>query len=150
MSFFSSVVSSVRGVVGGADPVRAKLLDATSQQKWGPTVTQMQELADMTFSYEQYPLLMTALWEQMANDGKHWRHVYKSLVVLEYLVRCGSHDVVVDVRTKLSLVQGLRDFSCEEEGKDVGLGVRQKAKWICEIVNDEKNLTEEREKVCFL
>ena len=35
--------------------IKVKVLDATSNEKWGPTGTQMQEIAQASFSYEFFP-----------------------------------------------------------------------------------------------
>ena len=110
----------------------------------------MQELAQASHSYEQFPLLMGTLWERMTpTDGKNWRWIYKSLVVLEYMIRCGSMNVVMEARVKGLLVD-LHDFQRVEEEKDVGVNVRQKSKNIVDLLRDGERLEGEREKVCFL
>lgn len=150
MSFLSSIVGVVKNAVVG-DEVRQKVLEATGDEKWGPTGTQMQELAQMSFAYDNFSVLLDAVFERLTDDGtKGWRNIYKALLVLEYLLRSGSQDVVIETRAKVFELQGLRDYQKEEEGKDVGISVRQKAKYIIELLHDDARLEGEREKVTSL
>ena len=58
--------------------VEVKVREATNEEAWGPTGSQMQELAQYTFTYEHYPELMAMLWRRMLLDNKNcWRRVYK-------------------------------------------------------------------------
>jgi len=58
--------------------VEAKVREATSDEAWGPTGSQMQELAQYTFTYEHYPEVMAMLWRRMLYDNRNnWRRVYK-------------------------------------------------------------------------
>ena len=59
--------------------VEAKVREATTEaEPWGPTGSQMQELAQYTFTYEHYPEVMSMLWRRMLFDNKNcWRRVYK-------------------------------------------------------------------------
>ncbi|MQM19843.1 hypothetical protein Taro_052856 [Colocasia esculenta] len=38
----------------------------------------------------EYQIIMTMIWKRTNDTGKNWRHVYKGLTVLEYLVAHGS------------------------------------------------------------
>ncbi|MQM09553.1 hypothetical protein Taro_042428 [Colocasia esculenta] len=38
---------------------------------------------------------MTMIWKRTNDTGKNWRHVYKGLTVLEYLVAHGSEYIVL-------------------------------------------------------
>ena len=33
------------------------------------------------------------IWKRINDSGKNWRHVYKALVLLEYLIKTGSEKV---------------------------------------------------------
>jgi uncharacterized membrane protein YfhO len=45
-----------------------------------------------------YQLIMTVLYKRLNDTGRNWRHVYKSLTVLEYLVANGSERVIDELR----------------------------------------------------
>lgn len=61
------------------------------------------------------------VWRRLNDHGKNWRHVYKSLVVLEYLVKNGSERVVRQCQDNLFSIQTLKDFQfLDKDGKDQG------------------------------
>lgn len=43
---------------------------------------------------------------QLNESGKQWRHIYKSLTLLEYLVKNGSERVVADARDHIYEIKG--------------------------------------------
>lgn len=45
-----------------------------------------------------YQMIMSVVWKRLSDSGKNWRHVYKGLTVLEYLVANGSERVIEDIR----------------------------------------------------
>lgn len=58
--------------------IEGKVREATSDEAWGPTGQQMQELALATFTYEHFPEVMSMLWRRMLHDNRsHWRRTYK-------------------------------------------------------------------------
>jgi ENTH domain len=62
----------------GVPEIKQKVYAATSHtEKWGPTGTQMREIAAASHSYEDFPLIMEAIWERLGSPGKYHRHVYK-------------------------------------------------------------------------
>lgn len=65
-------------VVMNYTEVEGKVREATSDEAWGPTGQQMQELALATFTYEHFPEVMSMLWRRMLHDNRaHWRRTYK-------------------------------------------------------------------------
>ena len=70
---------------------------------------------------QAYAEIMSMLWRRLNDHGKNWRHVYKSLVVLEYLVKNGSERVVRQCVDNLFSIQTLKDFQfLDKDGKDQG------------------------------
>ena len=37
--------------------------------------------------------IMQMIWKRLNDHGKNWRHVYKAMVLLEYLIKTGSEKV---------------------------------------------------------
>ncbi|KAG0329236.1 hypothetical protein BG004_002370 [Podila humilis] len=88
---------------------------------------------------------MEILDKRMNDKGKNWRHVFKALTVLDYLLHVGSENVVRYARDNLYIVKTLKEFQyIDEDGKDQGSNVRQKAKDITALLSDEARLKEER------
>lgn len=53
----------------------------------------MAEIADLTYNVVAFTEIMQMLWKRLNSDGRYWRHVYKSLLVLEYCIKTGSEKV---------------------------------------------------------
>lgn len=63
---------------------------------------------------------------------------------LEYLIKTGNEKVAQQCRENIFAIQTLKDFQYLEEGKDQGLNVREKAKQLVSLLNDEERLRNER------
>lgn len=88
---------------------------------------------------------MEMLDKRLNDKGKNWRHVFKSLTVLDYLLHAGSENVVIYFRDNLYVIKTLKEFQyVDEYGKDQGANVRQKAKDISNLLMDEARLRQER------
>ncbi|CAK8685477.1 unnamed protein product [Clavelina lepadiformis] len=142
------VADKVTNVVMNYSEVEARVREATNDEAWGPSGSLMQELARDTFMYECFPEVMGMLWKRMLHEGrKNWRRIYKSLLLLTYLIRNGSERVVTSAREHLYDLKSLQDFTCyDEHGKDQGVNVRNKVKEIVSLIQDNERLREERKK----
>ena len=76
---------------------QVKVREATSNDPWGPSSTQMSEIADLTYNMVAFSEIMQMIWKRLNDHGKNWRHVYKALVLLEYLIKTGSEKVVIEI-----------------------------------------------------
>ena len=72
---------------------QVKVREATSNDPWGPSSTMMSEIADLTYNMVAFTEIMQMVWKRLNDHGKNWRHVYKALVLLEYLIKTGSEKV---------------------------------------------------------
>ncbi|TFK51276.1 ENTH-domain-containing protein [Heliocybe sulcata] len=129
----------------GYSDTQSKVRDATSNDPWGPSGTQMNEIAQMTYNQNDFVEIMEMLDKRLNDKGKNWRHVFKSLTLLDYLLHAGSENVVIYFRDNLYIIKTLKEFQyVDEYGKDLGANVRQKAKDITNLLQDEGRLREER------
>ncbi|KAJ5621803.1 hypothetical protein N7528_005035 [Penicillium herquei] len=142
----SKVVRSVKNVTKGYSSVQVKVRNATSNDPWGPTGTDMSEIASMTFgSPNEFYEIMDMIDKRLNDKGKNWRHVLKSLKVLDYCLHEGSELVVTWARKNVYIIKTLREFQyVDEEGRDVGQNVRVAAKELTALVLDEDRLRSER------
>ena len=76
---------------------QVKVREATSNDPWGPSSTMMSEIADLTYNVVAFTEIMQMIWKRLNDHGKNWRHVYKALVLLEYLIKTGSEKVRVQI-----------------------------------------------------
>ncbi|KAK2757664.1 hypothetical protein FQN54_004633 [Arachnomyces sp. PD_36] len=142
----SKVVRSVKNVTKGYSSVQVKVRNATSNDPWGPTGTDMSEIAAMTFNNpSDFYEIMDMLDKRLNDKGKNWRHVLKSLKVLDYCLHEGSELVVTWSRKNVYIIKTLREFQyIDEEGRDVGQNVRVAAKELTSLILDEDRLRNER------
>ncbi|NXH14378.1 EPN4 protein, partial [Bucco capensis] len=135
-------------VVMNYSEIESKVREATNDDPWGPSGQLMGEIAKATFMYEQFPELMNMLWTRMLKDNKkNWRRVYKSLLLLAYLIRNGSERVVTSAREHIYDLRSLENYHfVDENGKDQGINIRQKVKEMVEFAQDDDRLREERKK----
>lgn len=83
--------------------------------------------------------IMDMLDKRLNDKGKNWRHVLKSLKVLDYCLHEGSELVVTWARKNVYIIKTLREFQyVDEEGRDVGQNG-----WYsrCDWVNEPHQLT---------
>lgn len=93
-----------------------KVREATSNDPWGPSSTLMAEIADITYNVMAFTEIMQMIWKRLNDHGKNWRHVYKALVLLEYLIKTGSEKVAQQCKDNIFAIQTLKDFQYLEEG----------------------------------
>lgn len=135
----------LKNVVYNYSDAEAKVREATSNDPWGPSSALMGELAEYTYHVQAYGLVMGMLWKRLNDHGKNWRHVYKSLVVLEYLIKTGSERVSQQCKDNLFSIQTLKDFQyIDKDGKDQGANIREKAKQLVSLLKDDERLKDER------
>jgi len=138
---------TVKNVVMQVTPIEAKVRACTSNDPWGAKSTDKAEVAEATYNFEDYKVVMQTLWKRMTDTGKDWRHVYKGLQLLEYLLVHGSERVQEEARDSLYTIRSLRSFRyIDEKGKDYGEGIRELAKKMVKFIQDDKAIAEEREK----
>lgn len=140
-----ALLRTAKNVVNGYSSVQVLVRNATSNEPTGPTVDQLDELAEKTYDNVEFFEIMDMLDKRLNDKGKNWRHVAKSLTVLDYLVRYGSENCVLWSQENLYIIKTLREFMHEDEmGVDHGQIIRVKAKELTSLLRDEERLTEER------
>ncbi|ORX99773.1 ENTH-domain-containing protein [Basidiobolus meristosporus CBS 931.73] len=136
---------SVKNMTRGYSEIQAKVREATSNDPWGPSGSQMSEIARATFDPHYFQEIMDMIDRRLNDKGKNWRHVFKALTLLDYCLHSGSQNVVAYAKDNFYIVKTLKEFQfIDEQGKDQGANVRQKAKDITALLADESRLKEER------
>ena len=137
---------TLKNVVKNYTLAEVKVREATSNDPWGPSTTLMSEIADLTYNAMALVEIMGMIWKRLSDHGKNWRHVYKSLVLLDYIMKTGSERVAQQCRENLHTIQTLKEFQYMEEGKDIGMNIREKSKQLVVILKDEERFKNERAK----
>jgi len=93
---------------------------------------------------EIMPMIYKRFTEKAAEE---WRQIYKGLQLLEFLIKNGSERVIDDARSHLTLLKMLRQFHfIDQNGKDQGVNVRNRAKELAELLSDVERIRAERKK----
>ncbi|MQL84492.1 hypothetical protein Taro_016996, partial [Colocasia esculenta] len=124
-----------------------KVLDATNNEPWGPHGSDLAEISQATKRSSECHMIMSVLWTRLADSAPNWRHVYKALSVIEYLVANGSERAVEDISEHSFQISSLSSFEyVEPSGKDVGINVRKKVETILALLNDKDKMQAVRNK----
>ncbi|CAM9003287.1 unnamed protein product [Rhodiola kirilowii] len=124
-----------------------KVLDATSNEAWGPHGSHLADIAQASRNHTEFQMIMGVLWKRLSDTGKNWRHVYKALILLEYLVTHGSERVIDEIKEHAHQISTLSEFQyVDSSGRDQGSNVRRKSQSLVLLVNDKDRIQEIRQK----
>lgn len=127
-------------------PLERSVLEACSDENWGSANSALHEIAEKTFNHEDRQTIMKTIWELLKSPSKEWRRIYKVLNLIEILMKFGSGSCLHEIQDNAFKVRMLQDFTYRESNEEKGIGVRDKAKYICSMLNDKNFYDEEKEK----
>ncbi|KAJ3102439.1 hypothetical protein HDU97_000582 [Phlyctochytrium planicorne] len=137
MNTGKNIVRGVKNYAKGYSDIQIKVRNATSNDpvRYPPSAVLTRDFID----------IMEMLDKRLNDKGKNWRHVYKSLILLDFLLHFGSENVIKYAKENLYVVKTLKEFQyTEEDGKDHGINVRQLSKDITALLADDSRLQTER------
>ena len=127
-------------------PLEKEVTDATSNDNWGVANSALIQLARATSDYNSFSTIMRGIWDGLGDKRERWRRIYKSLVLLEYCIKYGAERACNEARAESYKIRPLQDFKFMEEGRDKGPGIREKSKYIVDLLADAALLKQERAK----
>ncbi|KAJ1607212.1 putative transmembrane domain-containing protein [Cryptosporidium canis] len=122
------------------------LKEATANTNWGCSSTILSEIARSMTDYHDYVVVQKCIGECLSEKPSKWRKIFKTLVLVEYLLKNGIDRFVDDIKEYIYKIRHLQDFHYTEEGRDRGAGIREKSKYILGLLNDPVQLKAERKK----
>ena len=129
-----SAAKAARYAYEGLNDVEIAVMDATDNEKWGPHGADLKKIANLTRDRENLHYVMKTLRRRLEHRYEEWRHVYKALTVMEYLVAHGAEDCVRELRRDARDLERLSGFKYKEpNGRDQGINVRQKSQTIVTV-----------------
>ena len=70
-----------------------------------------------------FPVIMDVLWKRLFDAPQNWRYIYKSLVLMDHLVKNGNEQVIGEVRRRVYDIQQFTSFrQVDEKDEDVVQG----------------------------
>ncbi|KAK4540088.1 hypothetical protein LTR36_009829 [Oleoguttula mirabilis] len=141
-------IRKVQNAVMNYTEMESKVREATNNEPWGASATQMQEIANGTFNYQLLNEIMPMIYKRFTEkSAEEWRQIYKGLQLMEFLIKNGSERVIDDARSHLSLLKMLRQFHyIDPNGKDQGINVRNRSKELTDLLSDVDKIRSERKK----
>ncbi|KAG7786791.1 hypothetical protein KL910_001472 [Ogataea haglerorum] len=141
-------VRKAQNAVLNLSEMEAKVREATNNDPWGTPTSVMSEIARGTFSYPEREEICAMIIRRFTEKSAHeWRQIYKALQLMEYLVKHGSERFVDDARANVNLVSMLKSFHyIDSKGVDQGINVRNRARELSALLNDESKIRQERRK----
>ncbi|XP_043191089.1 epsin-1-like isoform X2 [Amphibalanus amphitrite] len=137
---------NVRNVVHNYTDAQVKVREATSNDPWGPSSTLMSQIAEYSHNMVAFTDIMQMIWRRLNDHGKNWRHVYKALVLMDYLIKTGNERVAQQCRENIFAIETLKDFQHYEENTDHGRAIRERAKQLVSLLQDDERLAQERQR----
>ena len=143
-----SYVRKAQNAVLNLSEIETKVREATNNEPWGASTSLMAEIARGTFNYRDREEICNMIFRRFTEKSAHeWRQIYKSLQLMEYLIKNGSERFVDDARANVSLVSMLKSFHyIDSKGVDQGINIRNRAKELTNLLNDESKIRQERRK----
>uniref|UniRef100_A0A7S3R6M4 Arf-GAP domain-containing protein n=1 Tax=Dunaliella tertiolecta TaxID=3047 RepID=A0A7S3R6M4_DUNTE len=120
---------------------------ATRNEPWGPTGTQLNELAALSHQ-GQCDIIFGILRDRLVDPrSSRWRKVYKALQTVEFLAKRGAQCCVISAQQLVPIVQLLQESYTHysSDGKDTGKNVRIRAAAVLCLLQDVEGLNAERE-----
>ncbi len=108
--------------------------EATSNDQWNAASTTINKIIEAMSNDEQYNKIFIILWKRIT-DQQHFRHVYKGLILLGYMVRSGSTKIMYDIMDNIQDIKKLEQYTYyDDSGHEIGKNIRKRAKKIIETV----------------
>ena len=118
----------------GKSEVEVKVLEATGKENWGVHGQAMKDIARHTRNRSDCGEIMRTLWQRLEHWGDEWRHVYKALTLMEFLVAHGDESVTRQLQQNIYEIERLENFQYKEpSGRDQGINVRQKCQTLVKV-----------------
>ena len=95
---------------------------------------------------EDFELITEFLFDKLSLEPHLWRKIYKALYLIDFLLKTSEERFETYVRTHLFNIKILESFKYIEKGVEKGIGIRDKAKFIGDLIKNHEMLIEEKEK----
>jgi epsin len=82
--------------------------------------------------------------QKLQSKPNEWRRVLKTLNCIEFVIKNGSPQIVVNFKSEMYKLNSLTSFYFQENGKDQGVFIRDKAALVTDLLTTEAKLMHER------
>ncbi|AMD22093.1 HGL247Cp [Eremothecium sinecaudum] len=137
-----------QNVVFNFTEMEAKVREATNNEPWGASSSLMAMIAQGTYNAREREEILGMVFKRFVEkSASEWRQIYKSLQLLDYLIKNGSERFIDEVRSNLNLIRMLESFHyIDSQGRDQGINVRNRAQSLIKLLRDDSQIRAERKK----
>lgn len=90
--------------------------------------------------------ILEFIWGRLKLEQEEWRKIYKSLYLLEIIMKVGAPSVINTIKSNIYKIKPFLNFTTKAS-TEKGAGIREKSKMICDLLDNPDLLEDEREKV---
>ncbi|THD21795.1 hypothetical protein D915_006409 [Fasciola hepatica] len=139
----------IKSAIRGYSRVEELVRKATCSDPWGPSSTQLLQVAQCASSYTDIEQIMRVLWKRLLAGGRSWLYVYKTLIVLEYLIKYGVDAVIEQCQSNRVYLATFLHFDTVQTNlsrRQVSL-IRDRAQSILDLLDDSQYRFDEQERL---
>ena len=104
----------------------------------------MNDIAAESMDYEKYNIITNIIWNNIeSTEGKTWKQIFKTVTLMDFLVKNGSERFIDNCRDKMYRIRNLSDYTYYEGSVEKGSGVREKSKQLVELLSSNEAIREE-------
>ncbi|OAF69202.1 hypothetical protein A3Q56_03068, partial [Intoshia linei] len=119
--------------------------DVTNDDKTMLNPDVMDKIAIQTKKYIENKEIVQLIMSRIYEDGKNWRRLYKTLLLIEYLILHGSNNFINSMRNHIYEISKLSGFHhIDDSGKDCGINVKFKVEKLTTLLKNDLNIRTER------
>ncbi|KAF6065056.1 ENTH domain family protein [Candida albicans] len=90
-------VRKAQNVAMNLTEMESKVREATNNEPWGAPSTLMAQIASGTYNYREREEIVAFIFRRFTEKAANeWRQIYKSLQLLDYLIKNGSERIIDD------------------------------------------------------
>ncbi|OIR57883.1 MAG: ENTH domain-containing protein [Amphiamblys sp. WSBS2006] len=132
------VLRNIKDRVGGYTETQIRVRHATSNSTGMCSREAMSKIAYSTYNYTDIEEMMVIVKKRLDDDGRNWRHVFKSLVLVEFCVIFGSQLFLAHARRCIPQIRTLKDFQhTGTRSEDRGKAIREKSRELYNLLSDD-------------
>jgi epsin len=79
--------TELKDKVGTRTEVQKILNEATNSDNWNIANSKLQVLADHSYDWNDYNIIMKHLWGKLSLKPKAWRNIFKALTAMDFLLK---------------------------------------------------------------
>lgn len=137
------LVRSIRNIPHSG--LEVKLRDLTSNDPYGPSGTDLNEVATLTFKLDKLKEVVKLLNKRISPKKNTALQILKSLTIIQYCLQVGSLEFVSYYRVHWELIDRLRDYDYLNKRDSNVVNVRKRSRYVLKLIRDDSLLASKRE-----